>query len=208
MTDVVAVKATGTGAANALPSGTVTFLFTDIEGSTLMVHKLGPAYEPVLEEHRRRIREAVAAAGGVEVNTEGDSLFVAFASPSAAVAAAAAAQRNLASQTWSGGTGIPVRMGLHTGEAALSGMDYVGLEVHRAARVAAAAHGGQVLLSSATRGLVEDRLPPGVTLRDLGEHRLKDLSRWERLAQLVIDGLRNEFPAPRTLDATPNNLPV
>ena len=109
MTDVAAVKATGKGGANALPSGTVTFLFTDIEGSTLMVHKLGPAYEPVLEEHRRRIREAVAAVGGVEVNTEGDSLFVAFASPSAAVAAAAAAQLNLASQTWSGGTGIPVR---------------------------------------------------------------------------------------------------
>src|SRR5712692_2944256 len=102
MTDVAAVKATGAG--TPLPSGTVTFLFTDIEGSTRMVKQLGPAYEPVLDEHRRRIREAVGSAGGVEVNTEGDSLFVAFSSPSAAVAAAAAAQRALATQSWSGGT--------------------------------------------------------------------------------------------------------
>jgi predicted ATPase/class 3 adenylate cyclase len=193
--------------ANPLPSGAVTFLFTDIEGSTRLLAALGDAYEAILDEHRRRIREAVAANGGHEVNTEGDALFVVFAVPSAAIAAAAQAQRNLAAP-WPGDITLRVRMGIHTGEVTLAGDDYVGIEVHRAARIGAAGHGGQVLLSSATRSLVEDRLPAGVTLRDLGEHRLKDLSRAERLAQLVIDGLRNDFPPPRTLDATPNNLPV
>jgi predicted ATPase/class 3 adenylate cyclase len=190
-----------------LPSGAVTFLFTDIEGSTRLLASLGDAYESVLDEHRRRIRAAVAAAGGHEVNTEGDALFVAFASPSAAISAAAQAQRRLA-EPWPGEVAPKVRMGIHTGEATLAGTDYVGLEVHRAARIGAAGHGGQVLVSSATRSLIEDRLPAGVTLRDLGEHRLKDLARPERLAQLVIEGLPADFPPPRTLDATPNNLPV
>ena len=203
-----AVDAGAARGSSVLPSGTVTFVFTDIEGSTRMAAQLGAAYEELLNEHRLRIRAAVAAAGGHEVSTEGDALFLAFDSASAAVAATVQAQRALATQDWPGGTGIPVRIGVHTGEATLAGDDYVGLEVHRAARIASAAHGGQVLLSAATRGLVEDRLPPGVTLRDLGEHRLKDLSRAERLAQLVIEGLRSDFPPPRTLDATPNNLPV
>lgn len=199
--------ARATSAREPLPSGTVTFLFTDIEGSTRVLASVGDAYEGILEEHRRRIREAVAAAGGHEVNTEGDALFIVFGAASAAVAAAAQAQRNL-SRPWPDDIALNVRMGIHTGEATLAGGDYVGLEVHRAARVGAAGHGGQVILSSATRSLVEDRLPAGVTLRDLGEHRLKDLARAERLTQLVIDGLRNDFPPPRTLDATPNNLPV
>ena len=186
----------------------MTFLFTDIEGSTKLLQRLGPEYEAVLNEHRRRIRAGIEAGGGREVSTEGDAIFAAFASPSGAVAAAVLAQRELARQAWPGGTGIPVRMGLHTGEVALAGNDYVGLEVHRAARIAAAAHGGQVLVSSATRSLVDDRLPAGVGWRDLGEHRLKDLSRPERIAQLVVEGLRNDFPPPRTLDVTPNNLPV
>jgi predicted ATPase/class 3 adenylate cyclase len=190
-----------------MPSGTVTFLFTDIEGSTRLSVELGPRWELTLDEHRRRIRAAVAAAGGREVSTDGDALFVVFGSPSAAVAAAARAQRALA-EPWPDGRPIRVRMGVHTGEAALTAGDYVGYEVHRAARVAAAGHGGQVLVSSATRALVEDRLPEGVSLRDLGDYHLKDIARPERLSQLVIEGLPNDFPSPRTLDATPNNLPV
>ncbi len=202
-----AARPAGGGGAEGLPSGTVTFLFTDIEGSTRLLASLGDGYEAILEEHRRRIRAAVALAGGYEVSTEGDALFVAFAAASAAVTAAAQAQRALA-EPWPGGITLRVRMGIHTGEATLAGHDYVGLEVHRAARVASAAHGGQVLISSATRTLAEDRLPLDVALRDLGEHRLKDLARAERLTQLVIEGLPADFPPPRTLDATPNNLPV
>ncbi len=193
----------------ALPSGTVTFLFTDIEGSTRLLESLGAArYEPVLDEHRRRIREGIAAGGGREIGTEGDAVFAAFGSASGAVSATVVAQRLLAEPMAPDGQVVRVRMGLHTGEATLAGQNYVGLEVHRAARIGAAAHGGQVLLSAATRALAEGSLPAGVSLRDLGEHRLKDLSRAERLAQLVIDGLANDFPPPRTLDATPNNLPI
>ena len=203
--DVLHVK--DEGVPPQMPSGTVTFLFTDIEGSTRLSVELGPRWEPTLDEHRRRIRAAVAAAGGREVSTDGDALFVVFGSPSAAVAAAARAQRALA-EPWPDGQPIRVRMGVHTGEAALTAGDYVGYEVHRAARVAAAGHGGQVLVSSATRALVEDRLPEGVSLRDLGDYHLKDIARPERLSQLVIEGLPNDFPSPRTLDATPNNLPV
>jgi len=190
-----------------LPSGTVTFLFTDIEGSTRLLAALGDAYEGVLGEHRRRIRSAVAAAGGYEISTEGDAFFLVFDTPSAAVGAAVQAQRALA-EPWPDGVMVTVRMGIHTGEAILAADDYIGLEVHRAARIGAAAHGGQVIISSATTSLVEERLPAGVALRDLGEHSLKDIARHERLTQLVIDGLPAEFPPPRTLDATPNNLPI
>jgi predicted ATPase/class 3 adenylate cyclase len=191
-----------------LPSGTITFLFTDIEGSTKLLERLGEPYEAVLDDHRRLLGEAIAAGGGVEVGTEGDAVFAVFAAPSGALRAAVAGQRALAGHSWPEGVGLRVRMGLHTGEATLAGRDYVGLEVHRAARIAAAAHGGQVLVSHTTRALIEGALPEGVTMRDLGEHRLKDLSAPERIAQLVIDGLPAEFPPPRTLDAVPNNLPV
>ncbi len=191
-----------------LPSGTITFLFTDIEGSTKLLERLGDAYEAILDDHRRLVREAIARGGGVEVSTEGDAIFAVFDRPSGAVAATADAQRALAAWPWPDGVALRVRMGLHTGEAVLAGRDYVGLEVHRASRIAAAAHGGQVIVSHTTRALVEGDLPPDVTLHDLGEHRLKDLAAPERLAQLVVAGLPSEFPPPRTLDATPNNLPI
>jgi len=173
-----------------LPSGTVTFLFTDIEGSTRLLHELGDAYAAALAEHRRVLREAFARHGGVEVDTQGDAFFVAFARASDAVAAARDAQAEL------GRGPVRVRMGLHTGEPTVTPEGYVGMDVHRAARVAAAGHGGQVLLSQATRDLVD------AAVRDLGDHRLKDLSAPERIFQLG----NGEFPRLKTLYQT--NLPV
>jgi YVTN family beta-propeller protein len=183
-----------------LPSGTVTFLFTDIEGSTALVKQLGRRYSEVLAEHQRILRDTFAAHGGHEVDTQGDSFFVAFRRAKDAVAAAADAQRDLAAHEWPDGADVRVRMGLHTGEPQVGEQRYVGLGVHKAARVGAAGHGGQVLLSRTTRELVEDELPPGVTIRDLGERRLKDLERPERLSQLVIEGLPSEFKPLNTLD--------
>src|SRR6266568_2258599 len=191
-----------------LPTGTVTFLFTDIEGSTRLLQELGERYAAVQEEHHAIVRRAVAHGGGVEVSTEGDSFFVVFASPAGAVRAAVEVQRALAAHPWPQGDPLLVRIGLHTGEGAPRGGDYVGIDVNRAARIAGAAHGGQVIVSDSTRALVERGLPEGVSLRDLGEHRLKDLVRPERLHDLVIDGLPSEFPPPRTLSARPNNLPA
>jgi YVTN family beta-propeller protein len=183
-----------------LPSGTVTFLFTDIEGSTQLVKQLGGAYSQLLTEHQRILREAFTAHGGHEVDTQGDSFFIAFRRAKDAVAAAVAAQRDLAAHTWPEGAQPRVRMGLHTGEPQVGEQRYVGMGVHKAARIGAAGHGGQVLLSTTTRELVEDELPPGVTIRDLGERRLKDLDRPERLFQLQIQGLRSDFAPLRTLD--------
>src|SRR5206468_3656930 len=134
--------------------------------------------------------------------------FVVFTSAPAAAAAAVAAQRGLAAEPWPAGGEIRSRMGLHTGEGVLSGGSYVGLDVHRAARIANAGHGGQVLLSATTQSLVEGSLPAGVALREMGEHRLKDLSRPERIWDLVIEGLKANFPPLRTLNAVPNNLPT
>ncbi|HEV2917810.1 MAG TPA: adenylate/guanylate cyclase domain-containing protein, partial [Actinomycetota bacterium] len=190
-----------------LPTGTVTFLFTDVEGSTRLLQTLGDGYAAVHDEHAAIIRRAVAGGGGVEVSTHGDAFFVAFASPAGAVRAAVAAQRGLAAHDWSPGPAVRVRIGVHTGEGTLGGDDYVGIDVHRAARIADAAHGGQVIVSDATRGLVEHALPAGVSLRDLGPHRLRGIADPERLHQLVVEGLRADFPPPRTLDARPNNLP-
>ena len=191
-----------------LPSGSVTFLFTDIEGSTRLLQQLGPRYEEQLEAHRRLLRTAVEAERGHEVSTEGDAFFIAFSSATRAAAAAAAAQRALDAHPWPDGAALRVRMGLHTGEATPVGGDYVGLDVHRAARISAAGWGGQILLSQSTKALIENALPPSASLRDLGEHRLKDLSRPEHLFQLVVSDLRADFPPLRTLDATPNNLPT
>src|SRR5690348_10466822 len=190
-----------------LPTGTVTFLFTDVEGSTRLLRDLGDRYASVLKQHQVIIRQAIAAAGGVEVGTEGDSFFAAFSTAPAAVAAAVAAQRGLAAHAWPAGYPVRVRMGLHTGDGVLSGSDYVGMDVHRAARIASAAHGGQLILSEATRALTEQSLPAGARLRDLGYHRLKDIVHPEHLYDLVVDELPAEFPPPRTLDARPNNLP-
>jgi predicted ATPase/class 3 adenylate cyclase len=191
-----------------LPTGTVTFLFTDIEGSTGLLQTLGDRYPAVLDEHAAIVRRAVADGGGVEVSTHGDAFFAVFRSPAGAVRAAVAAQQGLAAHDWSPGPPVAVRMGVHTGEGVLGGDDYAGLDVHRAARIADAAHGGQVLLSDATRGLVQHALPAGAALRDLGAHRLRGIADPERLHQLVIEGLSSDFPAPRTLDARPNNLPL
>ncbi len=175
-----------------LPTGTVTFLFTDIEGSTKLLDELGDeAYSQVLSEHHRACREAWEAHGGVEVDTAGDAFFVAFSRPSAALAAAAAAQEALASGP------LSVRMGMHTGEVLLADTGYVGMELHRAARIAAAGHGGQVLVSASTAALTGSE-----GLRDLGEHRFKDLSAPERVYQLG----QGEFPPLKSLYRT--NLPV
>jgi predicted ATPase/class 3 adenylate cyclase len=174
-----------------LPTGTVTFLFTDVEGSTRLLHELGDRYAEVLSEHRRVLRNAFARHRGVEVDTQGDAFFVAFAKASAALAAAAEGRDALAAGP------IHVRMGLHTGEPLVTDEGYVGLDVHRAARIAAAGHGGQILVSQATRQLVR-----ADSLRDLGDHRLKDLTAPERIYQLG-DG---DFPPLKSLNAT--NLPV
>jgi predicted ATPase/class 3 adenylate cyclase len=192
-----------------LPTGTLTFLFTDIEGSTKLAAALGDRWTPTLERHQALLRDAFTSRGGVEVATEGDSFFVVFPSAPAAVAASVAAQQALVAEPWPDDVGqIRVRMGLHTGEGMLGADNYVGLDVHRAARVASAGHGGQILISSATRSLAEQNLPEGVTLRDLGEHRLKDLAQPERLAMLIVPGCPTEFPPLRTVDAVPNNLPL
>jgi predicted ATPase/class 3 adenylate cyclase len=191
-----------------LPTGTVTFLFTDIEGSTRLLDALGDRYPAVLETHQRILREVFAARGGIDVSTEGDSFFVVFGSAPQAVVAAVEAQRAIGAHEWPDEATVRVRMGLHTGEGTLGGDNYVGVDLHRAARIAAVGHGGQIVLSDATRAVVEPSAPEGITFRDLGEHRLRDLPNPERLAQAVAEGLPAEFPALRSMDARPNNLPV
>ena len=181
-----------------LPSGTVTFLFTDIEGSTRLLKQLGEGYGEVLGEHTRILRAAFAAHGGRVVDTQGDSFFVAFRRAREAVAAALEAQRQLATHDWPDGMPVKVRMGLHTGEPAVGEERYLGLGVHRAARVGAAGHGGQVLLSQSTRELLRDDPLPGVSCRDLGLHRLKDLDERERIYQLQAPGLPTAFPPLKT----------
>jgi YVTN family beta-propeller protein len=186
---------------DVLPSGTVTFLFTDIEGSTRLLKELGRnRYAEVLGVHERLLRAAFAAHQGRVVDTQGDEFFVAFRTAADAVAAAVDAQRDLAAENWTDEVDVKVRMGLHTGEPRVGEQRYVGIGVHRAARIAAAGHGGQVLLSSTTRELAEEDLPPGVSVRDLGERRLKDIDQPQRLYQLDIDGLQNEFAQLNTLD--------
>jgi predicted ATPase/class 3 adenylate cyclase len=191
-----------------LPSGTVTFLFSDIEGSTRLLQRLSSDYARVLGEHQALLRAAWATHGGVEVDTQGDSFFVTFPSAPQAVAAAAQVTHALADHPWPEGASVRVRIGLHTGTPALAGNNYIGLDVHRAARIAASGHGGQVLLSAATRALAEPELPADTILRDLGEFRLKDLQRPEHVFQLVLDGLPSDFPPLKTLDRTHHNLPI
>jgi WD40 repeat protein/class 3 adenylate cyclase/energy-coupling factor transporter ATP-binding protein EcfA2 len=185
-----------------LPTGSVTFLFTDIEGSTRLLHALGERYAQVLTDHRRLLRAAFARHGGVEVDTQGDSFFVGFPDPKGALAAAEEAQRALSGHAWPEGEVLRVRMGLHTGEPIVVDGHYVGIDVHRAARIAAAAHGGQVIVSErTTRLILRDDAGAG-TLRELGGHRLKDLPEPERLFQLVVDGLPSSFPPLRVHEET------
>jgi YVTN family beta-propeller protein len=186
-----------------LPTGTVTFLFTDIEGSTRLLRQLRDDYAAVLADHARLLREVFARHGGTVVDTQGDSFFVAFPRARAATAAAVEAQRALAAHSWPEGVPVRVRMGLHSGEAVVEQDRYVGFVVHRAARIGSAGHGGQILISNATRELVEDDLPADVRCRDLGEHRLKDIDRPERLFQLEIEDLPAEFPPLKTLEPPP-----
>jgi predicted ATPase/class 3 adenylate cyclase len=190
-----------------LPTGTVTFLFSDIEGSTRLLQLTGERWPALLERHRVLLREAFTAHDGVEVGTEGDSFFVAFPTAANAVRAAVAAQRALADEPWGIDEPLRVRMGLHTGLADVRDGTYVGIDVHRAARIGAVAYGGQVLLSDAVRALVTQDLDPRVTLRDLGEHHLKDLDAPERLYQLAIEGLPDRFPPLASGIAVLNNLP-
>jgi class 3 adenylate cyclase len=195
-------------AGRALPTGTVTFLCSDMEGSTRLVHDLGAAdFARVLEQHNAILREAFSRHGGVERGTQGDAFLVMFREAPAAVSAASEAQIALAGASWAGDAIVRVRMGVHTGLGRLGGDDYVSVDVNRAARVAGLAHGGQVLLSDATRALVEGSLPQGVSLRSLGEFELKDLARSERLFQLVIHGLSSDFPPLRRVDRAAGNIP-
>jgi len=201
----VSDPASGTPAGE-IPTGTVTLVFTDIEGSTKLLHRLGSDYHQLLEDHHRLLRAAFAE--GYVAGTEGDAFFVVFRSAPAAVEGVVAAQQALAAHRWPGGAEVKVRIGLHTGEVAIAGGDLVGIDVNRAARIAAAAHGGQILVSDATRVLVGGTLGDDRWFDDLGEHRLKDLPAPERLWQLSVTELPREFPPPRSLDARPTNLPA
>jgi YVTN family beta-propeller protein len=181
-----------------LPSGAVTFLFTDIEGSTRLVRRLRGRYAEVLGEHQRLVRDAFSQHGGHEIDTQGDAFFYAFGSAHEAVLAAVEAQRALSGYPWPDESDVRVRMGIHTGQAAPVDGRYTGLAVHRAARICAAGHGGQVLVSQATQSLLEDEEEDlAVRMRDLGDQRLKDIERPVRLYQVAAPGLATDFPPPR-----------
>ncbi len=190
-----------------LPTGTVTFLFTDIEGSTRLLQQLGDQYADVLAEYRRLLRAAIHTQGGRDVDTQGDGCFFALPRAKGALTAAVAAMRAIDRYPWPRGISVRVRMGLHTGEPTTGNTGYVGMDVHRASRICAVGHGGQILLSQTTRDLVADDLPKEVSLRDLGQHRLKDLGDPQCLFQVVAAELPSDFPPLNSLDALPNNLP-
>src|SRR5512142_134314 len=180
-----------------LPGGTVTFLFTDIEGSTQLLKELGDAYGAVVADHRRILREAFGARSGSEVDTQGDAFFYSFPRARDAVAAAVDGQRALAGHAWPEGKGVRVRMGLHTGEPAVGDEGYVGLDVVRAARICAAGHGGQILLSETTRALLGNDIPEDASIRDLGKQHLKDVQ-FERVYQLELADGPHAFPPLKT----------
>jgi class 3 adenylate cyclase len=186
----------------SLPSGTVTFVFSDIEGSTALLKRLGERYEHVLSDHRRLMRDTFGGHGGVEIDTQGDAFFFAFPRARDAVAAAVAAQRAHAAHEWPDGATVLVRMGLHTGEPAVGTEGYLGLDVVRAARLCTAGSGGHVLLSDTTRALVGASLPDGVSIFPLGERRLKDIDEPERVFELEIEGA-SAPPAPPGPAAAP-----
>ena len=179
-----------------LPGGTVTFLFTDIEGSTRLLQQLGDSYGDVMRDHRLVLREHLGEKGGTEVDTQGDAFFYSFPRARDAVAGAVAAQRALADHEWPDGAEVKVRMGLHTGEPSVGDEGYLGLDVVRAARICSAGHGGQILLSETTRALLGNELPEGVSVVDLGQQNLKDVQH-ERIYQLALDG-DQRFPPLKT----------
>ncbi len=191
-----------------LPTGTVTLLFTDIEASTRLLQHLGDSvYAQALTDHRRLLRTAFAETGGHELETQGDGFLVVFARATDAARAAIAGQRALQAHRWPDGGAIRVRIALHSGEPLGATEGYVGLDLHKVSRICTIGHGGQILLSESARGLIEQAAAPGVSVRDLGAHRLKDLHRPERIAQLLHRDLPAEFPPLRSLDSLPNNLP-
>lgn len=190
-----------------LPRGTVTFLFTDIERSTELARLLGADFGRIRAEHRQTMRVAIESHDGHEIDTAGDGFFVAFERAGDAVAAALGAQRALRASE-SGDVAVRVRMGLHSTEPYVHESSYAGVGVHRAARICAAGHGGQILLSNATAGIVEDLGIEGVQLEDLGEHPLKDLETPQRLFQLVVEGLATDFPPLRTLEGPASHTTV
>lgn len=190
-----------------LPTGTVTFMFTDIEGSTQLAERLSDTFQSLLSEHNRLITEAVESNQGIEVNTEGDSFFCVFTSAPNAVTAALAVQRAIGGYPWPGEATLRVRIGVHTGAGVLGGRDYVGLDVHRASRVGAAGHGGQIVISEATKVLA-GALPEGAQLLDLGEHRLRGINQPEHLFQVGWSDLPSHFPPLRGAVTTISNLPA
>ncbi|MFZ0626040.1 MAG: adenylate/guanylate cyclase domain-containing protein [Acidimicrobiia bacterium] len=190
-----------------LPTGTVTFLFTDIEGSTRMLQELGEGFREVLERHNHIISDSASRFDGLIIKNEGDGFFIVFGSAIDAVTSAMDIQKRLFTETWPTATGVRVRIGLHTGEGRLGGSDYIGIDVHRASRIGNCGHGGQILLSNATALLTEYALPEGTRLEDLGSHRLRDLAREEHLYQLSVDGLETVFPPIRTMTTSKGNLP-
>jgi class 3 adenylate cyclase/DNA-binding NarL/FixJ family response regulator len=193
-----------------LPSGTVTFLFTDIEGSTRLLQRLRDAYGEVLANHQRLLRGAVADHAGDEVGIQGDAFFAVFQRARDALAAALAGQRALAAYPWPDGAEVRVRMGLHTGEPSIQAGQYIGLALHRAARICSAGHGGQILVSRATHAVLADDVVPDIEFCDLGTHRLKDFDHPERIYQVLAPDLRGEFPPLRTLGsaAPPAEFPL
>jgi class 3 adenylate cyclase len=180
-----------------LPGGTVTFLFSDIEGSTRLLEELGDRYGDVHREHRRILRDQLGTAGGQEIDTQGDAFFFSFVRAKDAVAGAVAAQRELSGQDWPAGVEVKVRMGLHTGEPTVGEEGYLGMDVVRAARICSAGHGGQILLSETTRALVGNSIPEGAEIRDLGEANLKDVQH-ERIFQLALREQGDQFPPLKT----------
>lgn len=190
-----------------LPRGTVTFLFTDIEGSTRLLHEMGDAYEAALKVHRDLLRQVVAACNGAEVDTQGDAFFFAFDKTEEAVEAAVLGQRAVSDYQWPGRNPLRVRMGIHTGEPTVTDEGYVGEDVHRAARICSAAHGGQVLVSEVSAKLLS-RSIRAAGLVDVGHHGLKDLTTPQRLYQLTIQGLTNDFPRSERSRADPTTCRV
>jgi len=186
-----------------LPSGTVTFVFSDIEGSTALLKQLGEGYDAVLSNHRRLMRHTFTERGGVEIDTQGDAFFFAFPRARDAVEAAVEAQRAHAAHEWPDGCTVQVRMGLHTGEPAVGSEGYLGLDVVRAARLCTAGKGGHVLLSDTTRALVGASLPDGVSIFPLGERRLKDIDEPERVFELEIEGAAPPVSTAAAEERTP-----